>query len=336
MKRIFIALCLCAAMATAAAQSAVRPIPYGNMDQWVTRNIQESRLIGGQHKRCYAIGPTATIEGDKPYNPSGGSPWATSNVMAKVMGITKVSNAVFPDTRGSGKCARLTTIMENCKAIGLINIDVLVAGTMFLGRMLEPVKSTSDPYGKMEMGIPFDGRPSALVYDYKLHIPANGGRIYSSGFGKKKNLPGTDKAEVFIILQRRWEDSQGNIHARRVGTGRELMAHSTPEWVDGHELTVHYGDISSESFFRPYMGLIPESKSISRSIMLILVKAVGVLKMRMGCTKIQSFLVHHIYKAFLASSDILRDHRCVVITGMQDQTAQKIIQRKLVSHLKTT
>lgn len=261
MKRIFIALCLCAAMATAAAQSAVRPIPYGNMDQWVTRNIQESRLIGGQHKRCYAIGPTATIEGDKPYNPSGGSPWATSNVMAKVMGITKVSNAVFPDTRGSGKCARLTTIMENCKAIGLINIDVLVAGTMFLGRMLEPVKSTSDPYGKMEMGIPFDGRPSALVYDYKLHIPANGGRIYSSGFGKKKNLPGTDKAEVFIILQRRWEDSQGNIHARRVGTGRELMAHSTPEWVDGHELTVHYGDISSESFFRPYMGLIPESKS---------------------------------------------------------------------------
>lgn len=154
MKRIFIALCLCAAMATAAAQSAVRPIPYGNMDQWVTRNIQESRLIGGQHKRCYAIGPTATIEGDKPYNPSGGSPWATSNVMAKVMGITKVSNAVFPDTRGSGKCARLTTIMENCKAIGLINIDVLVAGTMFLGRMLEPVKSTSDPYGKMEMGIP--------------------------------------------------------------------------------------------------------------------------------------------------------------------------------------
>ena len=24
---------------------------------------------------------------------------------------------------------------------------------------------------------------------------------------------------------------------------------------------MHYGDISSESFFRPYMGLIPESKS---------------------------------------------------------------------------
>ena len=244
------------------AQSKAETFRYGDFNSWITRNIPESQIIGGNTKTLYEIGPAQTIDGAKAYKNLGNSPWATSNVYAKVMGISKGSCAVMPDTRsGTDKCAKLTTIMERCKAVGLINIDVVVAGSIFLGEMLEPISSTSDPYSKMEMGIPFDGRPSALVYDYKLHIPANGGRIYSSGFGKKKNLPGTDKAEVFIILQRRWEDSQGNIHARRVGTGRELMAHSTPEWVDGHELTVHYGDISSESFFRPYMGLIPESKS---------------------------------------------------------------------------
>ena len=34
-------------------------------------------------------------------------------------------------------------------AIGIINIDVVVAGTIFLGRMFEPIKSTSNPMSKM-------------------------------------------------------------------------------------------------------------------------------------------------------------------------------------------
>ncbi len=236
-------------------------LPFGDMDRWVTRNIQESRIIGGDMKQCYAVGPTRTIEGDEPYSDTQGSPWATSNVMAKVVGITKVSNAVYPHDRGAGKCARLSTIMEHCKAIGLINIDVVVAGTMFLGKMFEPIKSTSEPYKKMEMGIPFTKRPKALVYDYMITIPADGNKTYSSGFGKKKEYPGTDKAEVFIILQRRWEDGDGNIHARRVGTGRELFGKSSGGWVNGHQLEVHYGDISSKPFFKPYMGLIAADKS---------------------------------------------------------------------------
>lgn len=240
----------------------VEPLPYGDMNRWVTRNIKESHIIGGNMRSCYAIGPTRTIDGDEPYTDYKGSPWASSNVMAKVVGITKVSNALFPDERKPGdKCARLSTIMEHCKAIGLINIDVVVAATMFLGKMFEPIKDTSDPYRKMEMGIPFTRRPVALVYDYRLTIPADGVRTYSSGFGRKKTYPGTDKAEVFILLQRRWEDSDGNIHARRVGTGRELFDKSTSGWVDGHRLVVNYGDISHKPYFKPYMDLIPAEKS---------------------------------------------------------------------------
>ncbi len=237
------------------------PVAYGDFDSWVTRNIRESRIIGGQEKVCYAVGPERTVDGDDPYEPQGGTPWASSNVMAKVVGITKVSNAVFPDVRGNGRCAKLTTMLDHCKALGLINIDVLVAGTLFLGRMLEPVTSTDDPYSKMEMGVPFTRRPSALVFDYKLSVPEGDTRLYSSGFGKKRTLQGADKAEAFILLQRRWEDSEGNIHARRVGTGRELLEHRTDGWQNGHALPVHYGDIRSESFFRPYMGLISEENS---------------------------------------------------------------------------
>lgn len=248
--------------AIAAGASDLEPIAFGNFNEWVTRNITESHIIGGKTRQVYEIAPTRTIDGDEPYINQGGSPWATSNVMAKVCGITKTSNAVYPDIRDrNNRCARLTTCLENCKAIGIINIDVVVAGTVFLGRMFEPIKSTSDPYSKMEMGIPFTKRPSALVYDYKLYIPANGTRLYSSGFGSKKTLPGSDKSEVFVYLQRRWEDKDGNIYAKRVGTGRELLAKTTPDWVNGHRLEIHYGDISKAPYFKSFMNLIPESKS---------------------------------------------------------------------------
>ena len=73
----------------------------------------------------------------------GGSPWATSNVYAKVAGVSKGKNSVFPDNRGNGNfCMKLTTVFEHVKVIGLINIDVLASGSAYLGRMVEPVKST--------------------------------------------------------------------------------------------------------------------------------------------------------------------------------------------------
>ena len=177
------------------------------------------------------------------------------------MGVTKTSNAVFPDVHGSGKCAKLTTLYEHCKVIGVVNMEVLVAGSVFLGKMLEPIKSTSNPYSKMEMGVPFTRRPKALQFDYKLFMPSTGERIYSSGFGKKKTYKGNDCAEVFIILQRRWEDADGNIHAKRVGTGRERYAKTT-DWVAAHRIPVEYGDISGRAGFKAWKGLIPEEKKL--------------------------------------------------------------------------
>ncbi len=254
------ALLVPGSMVTARADT-FEPFKYGNFDQWVTRNFKESAIIGGNEKTLYEIGPTATINGAKAYANRGGSPWATSNVYARVHGVTKGSNAVFPDARGAGKCAKLTTMMEHCKALGIINIDVLVAGSIFLGRLFEPVTSTSNPYAKMEMGIPFTRRPKALRFDYRLEMPANADRIYSSGFGKKKTIKGHDSAEVYIILQRRWEDENGNLYAKRVGTGRERFSRTTNGWVNGHTIPVMYGDITGKPGYKSYMGLIPEDKS---------------------------------------------------------------------------
>lgn len=244
-----------------ATAQKIEKIPFGDMNSWVTRNIKESAIIGGETKQVYAIGPEETINGSDAYVPKGGSQWATSNVLAKVVGITKVSNSVYPDTReGGGKCAKLTTIMETCKAIGLINIDVLVSGSIFLGHMFEPIKSTTNPYSKLEMGIPFSKRPVALVFDYKLVIP-DSDMIYSSGFGKKRTVKGRDNAEVFIYLQRRWEDSDGNIHAKRVGTARELFGKTTSGWINGYKVKVNYGDITSAPYYNSRMALIPKDNS---------------------------------------------------------------------------
>ena len=245
--------------ATQAAEKVV-PIEFGNMDHWVTRNIKESAIIGGNQRTVYEIGPTQTITGAKAYTNLGGSPWGTSNVYAKVLGIVKTSNTVFPEKRGNGYCAKLCTLLEHVKAAGIINMDVLAAGSIYTGSMNEPVSSTKNPYSKMTMGIPFTGRPRYLQFDYKLTAPT-GDRIYSSGFGKKKTVRGRDYSEVFIILQRRWEDSKGNIHAARVGTGRMRFGATTPNWVNNYRIPIWYGDIRNHKGYYKYMDLIDGEKA---------------------------------------------------------------------------
>ena len=116
-----------------AQEERVEEIPFGNMDQWIDRQIEESSIIGGDTKHVYAIGPTQTITTNEAYRNMGGSPWASSNVMARVAGITKTNTSVFPEKRGNGYCARMDTRMESVKVLGLVNITVLAAGSVFLG-----------------------------------------------------------------------------------------------------------------------------------------------------------------------------------------------------------
>lgn len=238
----------------------LEPIKFGDFSNWVTRNINESKVIGGKTKTVYAIGPTKTINGNTPYSNQGGCPWSTSNVYAKVSGVVKGSNSVSPAMLNGNKVAKLESKMEEVKVLGLINMDVMVAGSIFLGKMFEPISSTKTPFSKMEMGIPYTKRPAALVFDYKVDVPASNTRVKATGLSSKKTLQGRDNAEVYVLLQKRWEDAKGNIYAHRVGTGRERYSKSVP-WTKGHQLKIQYGDITKKPGYKSYMGLLDGSKA---------------------------------------------------------------------------
>lgn len=238
----------------------LEPIPYADFSNWKARGIKESKLIGGNHKTIYEIAPEGKSEGNTPYFNEGGSPWATSNVYAKVAGIVKGSNTVTPATHNGDKCAKMEAKMEQVKVLGIVNMDVMVAGSIFLGQVYEPITSSKGPFSKMEMGIPYTKRPSAIVYDFQVNMPETDTRVKSTGFSSKKTLQGRDNAEVYVLLQKRWEDKDGKIYAQRVGTGRERYNKSIP-WTVGHHLPIHYGDISKEPFYKPWMGLLNGDKA---------------------------------------------------------------------------
>lgn len=262
MNRLLIATAAMLALSAGARgeQLRVEPIKYGDFSQWVTREVRESKAIGGATKKLYEIGPGGTAPANTAYKNRGGSPWATSNVYAKVAGIVKGSGTVTPVKVNGNMMARLTAKMEEVKVLGIVNMDVMVAGTIFLGQIDEPISSTKGPFSKMEMGIPYTKRPKALVFDYKVDMPEGNVRVKSTGFGSKKTLQGRDNAEVYVLLQKRWEDENGNIHALRVGTGRERYDRSIPLTLN-HQLPIHYGDITKESFYKPYMGLLNGDKA---------------------------------------------------------------------------
>lgn len=231
----------------------VEMFKYADMDRWMVREVKESFVIGGEVRYLYEIAQGDTLKRNTPYKNTD-SPWATSSVMARVSGVVKTSLTVFPEKRGEGYCARLETRMEHCKVLGLFIIRVLASGTIFLGEMVEPVTDTKTPQSKLVSGIPFTGRPVALVYDYK--VKTGGQCVYEPGFGHSEVRPESDMAETSVLLQYRWEDEEGNVYARRVATGWERFEKSEEEWQNGHRLPFHYGNIVSKPFYQPYMALL--------------------------------------------------------------------------------
>lgn len=260
MRRTIIdSLAICAGLLSCTALSAQDQIveqlnKYGRLDCWSVRKVKESGIIGGKTKLLYEFyGDRDTTETREPYVSPADYLWRTNNVLAVVKGVTKTNNTVFPEKRGDGYCARIETHIETVKAIGIINMDVVCQGAFILGALPEPIKDTKDPMAKVLYGIPFEGRPEALVLDYKADVGHEA--IKGTGFARLKNLGYPDYPEIAIILQKRWEDEEGNVHALRVGTGIERIMENVPEWINGHRLEVHYGDITGEPFFEDYMGL---------------------------------------------------------------------------------
>lgn len=249
---LFISLLItCVSAQTSVTSSRFELLPFGNMDTWMVRHVKESRIIGGNDRYFHEIAKGDTLS-NEPYKNTD-SPWATSSVLAKVSGITKASYTVFPEKRGGGYATRLETRIEAVKVLGIININVLASGTIFLGEMVEPITSTDNPMSNLNVGMPFTKRPKALQYDYK--VITGGDCIRSTGFSGQKKLDQKDMAEVFIYLQHRWEDANGNLYAKRVATALENFSVSQKEWQNKHQLSINYGDITQKPFYTNAMRL---------------------------------------------------------------------------------
>lgn len=260
---------LCTAVTSSAQESIVEKInSYGRFDSWSVREIEESGIIGGHTKYLYEFygSPSDTLrQGKTPFEAPEGYLWRTNNVLAVVAGVVKTNNTVYPEKRGDGYCARIETHIEKVKALGIVNMEVTCQGVLLVGVLPEPIKDTKSPMTKVQYGLPFEGRPRALRFDYKADVGHE--TIRGTGFSKLKPMEYPDWAEITIILQKRWEDEEGRIHALRVGTGIERIMEDVPEWVNGHEIPVHYGDITSEPFYEDYMGLKtdPETRYYARN-----------------------------------------------------------------------
>ena len=238
----------------------VVPFAYGDMDNWIVREIHESGIIGGNTKWLYELGPSDTIVGNMAFRNMGGSPWATSNVMAKVAGVVKTNTSVFPEKRGDGMCARMETRYESVKVFGLVDIEVIAAGFVFLGTVHEPIKGTKNPQAMLQSGVPFSKKPKALRFDYKVKAAPEKNRVRSTGFSRKSTVAGQDSLAVILLLQKRWEDEEGNVYSKRVGTMVQRYTESTPDWVNDATYPILYGNITSKPEYKPYMRIQVEER----------------------------------------------------------------------------
>lgn len=250
---VFVSVLLC--VACGVWSEKIVPIKYGDLDNWTVRYIKESALLGGQTKAVYNIAQSDTISGNSAFvYKDKQNPWAISNVYANVMGVVKGSVSVFPEKRNRGYCARLESKLETVKVAGMLDIQVAVAGSIFLGKTHEPIRNPNNPYKKLDMGVPFTRRPSALLFDYKSLISEERTITKALGFGVS-TLEGHDVAEVYMFLQKRWEDKSGNIYAKRVGTAYLRVEKTVTEWQNNYRLPVQYGDITQLKDYKPYKGL---------------------------------------------------------------------------------
>ena len=227
---------------------------YGTFDNWSIREIKESGVIGGGIRHLFEFyGNQEVTRTKEPFTAPEGYLWRTNNVLAVVAGVTKTNNTVFPEKRGDGYCARLETHVESIKVLGMINMDVTCQGAMFVGSLEEPIRDTKSPMSKVLYGVPFEGRPSAVVFDYKADVGHE--VVRGTGFSALKEMGYPDYPELYMVLQKRWEDEDGSVHALRVGTAICRFEESVPEWIDGYRVEVAYGDITDEPYYQDYMGL---------------------------------------------------------------------------------
>ena len=73
-----IVLCLLASVPAMWLRAEEEMFRYADFEQWITRSIKESILVGGNTQTLYEVGPEGTFDGARAFTNQGGSPWANS------------------------------------------------------------------------------------------------------------------------------------------------------------------------------------------------------------------------------------------------------------------
>ena len=231
---------------------------YSSLDFWYVRKVKESALLSGKTIDLFGIGkvdPNSDFYDTTLKDPK--SPWGTTNIYSKMV-LDIANTRVFPEKRGDGYCCRLETAIRKDNIVGM-KVEVLIAGTLFLGEIIEPIKSLKDPVKNSNQGVRFNKKPKAVKFDYKYNVGKN--RVNATY--NTKPVEGTDKAEFCLILQKRWEDKNGNVFATRIGGARQFFTGTVNQWVNGSIFPVTYGDITHLPEYDPKtMGLIPEVSEV--------------------------------------------------------------------------
>lgn len=211
-----------------------------DFEQWNTRQIKESAIFGGDIKTLY----------DLPGH------WATSNTHAKIMGIEKAAASVYPIVHGSGKACQMRVEQVSFSVMG-IPVNAITTGSIYLGESNEPVdmRGANEPMTVLNMNYAYTNRPEALLFDYSAYVEQSTDISKANACKQVKHYQGRDGAEVTVLLQRRWEDKDGHVHALRVATATMRIWQSSNGWVEGFRLPLRYGDITHQTDYKPYEGL---------------------------------------------------------------------------------
>ena len=130
-KTVFFVALMAFVVQNAAFSQTLKRVSYGDFEQWIVRDIEESFLVGGNTRRIYDIGKTDTIKGNQALRST--SIWGTANAYAKVAGVVKTSVSVIPEKGPTGYCVKLVNRLASCKVIGLVDVEVLAGGSIFWG-----------------------------------------------------------------------------------------------------------------------------------------------------------------------------------------------------------
>lgn len=161
--------------------------------------------------------------------------WDTAN---KGLSIVGQSNTGPEVVAGTDLSARLRSV----RAPLFVR---MAAGTLYTGSFTEGFPDPADPRSNIDFGVQFGGRPAAFQVEYR-YLP---GDEYLDGDGNP--LPGSDQADIYVLLERRQGDQ-----VQRIGTGWFRSPERVEDWAS-IEVPIKYGELSANDPEFSYANILP-------------------------------------------------------------------------------